>query len=176
MKKWFLNQLRSFSFLLLPLISYLSFKIVNSLECNYFFGLFFYFQLLITVFYFIVFQVEKIYEYNNNKNLRFFLFQISSIILILSFVFTLYYWCLFDYDPSNFSNLKTENRFLVIIDFFFYGLGVFLMNNNSTIQADSFLAKLFVGTEMFSAFIILVLIFANYADFKNSKKKIGEKY
>lgn len=176
MKKWFLYQFRSFLFLLLPILSYLFFKVINSLECNYFFGLFFYFQLLITVFYFIVFQVEKIYEYNNNKNLRFFLFQISSIILILSFVFTLYYWCLFDYDPSNFSNLKTENRFLVIIDFFFYGLGVFLMNNNSTIQADSFLAKLFVGTEMFSAFIILVLIFANYADFKNSKKKIGEKY
>jgi hypothetical protein len=78
---------------------------------------------------------------------------------------------LFDYDHSNFSYVKAGNELFVILDFFFYSLGVFLMNNNSAIQGSSFTAMLFVGTEMFSAFVILVLILANYGDFKESKNK-----
>lgn len=66
-----------------------------------------------------------------------------------------------------FLNFSRENEYL---DFFYYSFGVFIMNNTSEIQASNLCTKLFVGTEMLTAFITLILILANYKDLKAKKR------
>lgn len=158
-------------FVILPFFMYLIFRLMLVEECNEFerygFGFFFFFFLIISNFYFVLYQTEKIHEHEDNSSGRFkFLAHILGIIFFLSLTFASYYWCLFDYNKSSFLKVSEANEYL---DFFYYSFGVFIMNNTSEIQPNSLYAKLFVGTEMLTAFITLILILANYKDLKAKK-------
>ena len=135
----------------------------NDLEKSIF-GFIYFLFLIFSNFYFVVYHTEKIYEHKENSEGRFkFLAHTLGIIFFLSLTFASYYWCLFDYDKSNFSNVSSENTYL---DFLNYSFGIFIMNNTSEIQTNSLYAKLFVGTEMLTAFVTLILILANYKELK----------
>ena len=156
-------------FVIFPFLMYLFFRefLMNEstdLEKNTF-RFFYFFFLIFSNFYFVVYHTEKIYEHRENSEGRFrFLAHTLGIIFFLSLTFASYYWCLFDYNKSNFTNVAEDNIYL---DFLYYSFGVFLMNNTSEIQTNSFYAKLFVGTEMLTAFITLIMILANYKDLKS---------
>lgn len=133
-------------------------------ELIYFYCLTFYFLLLYSCFYFVVYQIEKNFQHPDNVKGNFtFLVHVILIILFLSLIFSSYYWCIYNYNNLNFLNVDESYVFL---DFLFYSFGVFIMNNSSDIQANTMYAKLFVGTEMFTAFICLILILSNFKDFK----------
>lgn len=156
-------------FVFFPFFLYLFFKEVLQRESNdfekYSFGFFFFFFLLFSNFYFVTYHTEKIYQHTENSHGRFkFLAHTLGIVFFLSLTFTSYYWCLFDYNKSNFINVKDSCEFL---EFLYYSFGIFIMNNTSEIQANSLYAKLFVGTEMLTAFITLILILANYKELKS---------
>lgn len=160
-------------FVILPFFCYFIFKEIHVKECTdfekYSFGLFFFFLLLFSNFYFVLYHTEKIYEHQENSKGRFkFLAHTLGIIFFLSLTFASYYWCLFNYDKSNFINVNSEYEYL---DFVFYSFGTFIMNNASEIHANSIFAKLFQGAEMLTAFITLILILANYKDLKASVDK-----
>lgn len=161
-------------FVILPFFTYLVFIIFqrefNEFE-RYFFGFFFFFTLLLSNFYFIIFHTEKIHQHSENSQGRFkFLAHTLGIVFFLSLTFASYYWCLFDYNNENFINVKNTNHFL---EFLYYSFGIFIMNNSSEIEANSLYAKLFVGTEMLTAFITLILILANFKDLKTKKRNIN---
>lgn len=171
MKNLFKYLNRHGVFVILPFFLYLIFRIMVLESCNdlekYFFGFFFFFFLIISNFYFVVYQTEKIHEHEDNSGGRLkFLAHTLGIIFFLSLTFASYYWCLFDYNKSSFLKVSEANEYL---DFFYYSFGVFIMNNTSEIQPNSLYAKLFVGTEMLTAFITLILILANYKDLKAKK-------
>ena len=155
-------------FVIFPFLCYLFFdeflaKRSTDFE-KYSYGFFFFFFLIFSTSYFVVYHTEKMHEHQSSSSGRLkFLAHTLGIVFFLSLTFASYYWCLFDYNKSNFTNVTTENEYL---DFVFYSFGVFIMNNTSKIQAESFYAKLFVGSEMLTAFITLILILANYKDLK----------
>lgn len=158
-------------FVLLPLLSYVLFSVIIKSELTdfyaYSYALFFYLFLLFSVFYFVTYQTEKIFSHIENSNGRFkFLAHTLGIVFFLSLTFSSYYWCLFDYNSESFLNVKKESGVFVFLDFVFYSFGVFVMNNASEIKVNSMYAKLFVGTEMFTAFITLILILSNFKDLK----------
>jgi hypothetical protein len=155
-------------FVIFPFMLYLFFKLFQK-ECSdfekYSFGFFFFFFLVLSNFYFVTYHTEKIYQHSENSGGRFkFLAHTLGIVFFLSLTFASYYWCLFDNNNVNFINVKESNIFL---EFLHYSFGVFIMNNTSEIQANSLYAKLFVGTEMLTAFITLILILANFKDLKS---------
>jgi hypothetical protein len=155
-------------FVILPFLLYLFHREIPVDKHNNFqeynFGFIFFFFLLFSNFYFVVYHTEKIYQHNESSEGRFkFLAHTLGIIFFLSLTFASYYWCLYDYNESSFLNVDKENKYL---DFLYYSFGVFIMNNTSEIQTNSLYAKLFVGTEMLTAFITLILILANYKDLK----------
>lgn len=155
-------------FVIFPFMLYLFFNLFQK-QCNdvgkYSFGILFFFYLLLSNFYFVIYHTEKIHQHSENSNGRFkFLAHTIGIVFFLSLTFASYYWCLFDYNSENFRNVNEPNFFL---EFLFYSFGVFIMNNTSEIQANSLYAKLFVGTEMLTAFITLILILANFKDLKS---------
>lgn len=159
-------------FVVFPFLLYLFFRVMILKESSdfdkYSFGSFFFLFLVFSNFYFVTYHTEKIYQHNQNSEGRFkFLAQTLGIVFFLSLTFASYYWCLFDYDKSNFINVKSQSEYL---DFVYYSFGIFVMNNSSEIQANSLYAKLFVGTEMLTAFITLILILANYKDLKSQSE------
>ena len=156
-------------FVFFPFFLYMFFKTYLLKSTNHFeeysFGIFFFFFLIFSNFYFVVYHTEKIYEHTDSSEGRFkFLAHTLGIIFFLSLTFASYYWCLFDYNKSNFTNVNFENKYL---DFLYYSFGVFVMNNTSGIQANSLYAKLFVATEMLTAFVTLILLLANYKELKS---------
>lgn len=158
-------------FVIFPFFLYLFFKVILMDLCNdfekYIFGFFFFFFLLFSNIYFVLYHTEKVHEHEDDSGGRLkFLVHTLGIIFFLSLTFASYYWCLFDYNKSSFSKVSDINEYL---DFFYYSFGTFIMNNTSEIQPNTFYAKLFVGTEMLTAFITLILILANYKDLKVKK-------
>jgi hypothetical protein len=133
-----------------------------------FVGAMFYILSIFNSSYFIVYQTEKIADFIDKKSGKLkFLAQILIIVLFTSLAFASYNWCIYDYNPDSFRNVKGDNYLELYLDFFYYSLGVFIMNNNSSIEPFSFYSKLFTGTEMIFSFVALVLILANYADLKS---------
>ncbi len=160
-------------FVIFPFLPYFIIKEILFKEFNDFekfsFGLFFFSSLIFSSFYFILYHTEKIYEHKDNSEGRLnFLAHTLGIVFFLSLTFASYYWCLFNYNENSFIKVSNENEYL---DFIYYSFGIFIMNNNSEIQTNSLYAKLFVGTEMLTAFITLILILANYKDLKVHKIK-----
>ena len=156
-------------FVIFPFIMYMFFRTFLMKGCNdfekYSFGLFFFFFLILSNFYFVVYHTEKIYEHKDSSEGRFkFLAHTLGIIFFLSLTFASYYWCLFDYNKLSFVNVSIGNEYL---DFLYYSFGVFIMNNTSEIQTNNLYAKLFVGTEMLTAFVTLILLLANYKELKS---------
>lgn len=159
-------------FVIFPFLSYMFFRTILMEDCNdfekYSFGFFFFFFLIFSNFYFIVYHTEKIHGHKDNIEGRFkFLGHTLGIIFFLSLIFASYYWCLYDYNKSSFINVSKGNEYL---DFLYYSFGVFIMNNTSEIQTNSLYAKLFVCTEMLTAFITLILLLANYKELKANTK------
>ncbi|MCZ2481231.1 hypothetical protein G9H64_13030 [Aquirufa nivalisilvae] len=154
-----------------PFLCYFTFKVFLATEYNSFekysfgFGCLFFFILFISTLYFLTYHTEKIDEHQNNSSgRRKFLAHTMGVVILLSLTFASYYWCIFDYNNLNFTNVSAEKEYL---DFILYSFGIFIMNNTSQIQAKTFYAKFFVGTEMLAAFITLILILANYKDLKD---------
>ncbi len=124
--------------------------------------------LAMTVFVFLLFQCEKIVELLDNKiNKLKFISSIVYFITILSLTYASYYWCIYSFDNSSFKSVANDSFINTYIDFFYYSLGVFLMNNNSGIVANSVYAKIFSSTEMITTFIAIVMILSNYKSMKN---------
>lgn len=158
---------------LLPILIVLNLKIenLNNEVINHVLILSLYFYLLISLVYYIKYQTEKISELIDNKKGNYnLIFKTLSIVFSISIMFGCYYLCLNELDTNSFKNVVGENMFFQFIDYTFFSFGIFIMNNTSEINANSFYSKLFVATEMLSSFLILVLIFANYNDLKNNKK------
>lgn len=136
---------------------------------NYVFllGFLFYIYLLISIVYFLTFKIEKIVKYSISDDTKPILMaHVFMVIIFLTLAFASFYWCIYDYNHNSFKNVIGQNFFEQYFDFFYYSLGIFLVNNNSEIQAVSNYSKLFSLTEMLSTFISIILIFSNYKDFK----------
>ncbi|MDD2191483.1 MAG: hypothetical protein PHO12_02940 [Bacteroidales bacterium] len=122
-----------------------------------------YLLLLIIVFLYLLFQCEKNTDFINKKigQLKF-IISILSVVLTLSFTFGSFYLCLFMFDSNSFINVSGTKFFEQYFNFWYYSLGVFLMNSSSLITPNSITAKLFTLTEMITSFIAIVIILANY--------------
>ena len=128
----------------------------------------YYCNLILFIFTFSIYQCEKIQDFLGHKIGQMkFICSICYILLSLSLIFTSYYFCLYIDNPLNFNNVSKGNIFEQYYDFFFYSLGIFVMNNQSSIESTSFYAKLFVSTEILTVFVLLVVIFANYKELNN---------
>jgi len=115
-----------------------------------------------------LYQSEKIVDFIDKKSgkLRF-LRDMVMFILVLSMTFASFYSAIYHYDPDSFLNVGSGNILEKYFDFVAFSLGVFLINNNSAIIANSLYAKLFVSTEILSSFVMIVLILANLTELKN---------
>lgn len=128
----------------------------------------FYMMLLISVVYFIAFQTEYIYDFIKKKDSKL-KFVLRTVFYIISFSLTFsgYYLSIYLFDNNNFINVTSGNFVEVYFDFFFYSIGVFLINNNSSILANTFFAKLITITEILSSFISIIIILGNFKALRN---------
>jgi hypothetical protein len=123
----------------------------------------FYFFLVYSVWLFLLYQCERLANFIDNKIRKLkFIGSILYIVIFVSLTFASYYFCIYHYDNNSFEFVKGSNLFEVYIDFLYYSLGIFLMNCNSSIVANSLIAKLFTVTEMATTFVAIVLLLANY--------------
>lgn len=72
-------------------------------------------------------------------------------------------------------NVTKENKFAIFLDFFFYSLTSFIMNNSSDIKPNTILAKGIVLTQIIASFITLVLFLSQHKEFGNFFKQIEDR-
>lgn len=180
MNKFLVEIIRNLTIVFFPFLIYYFFSFINTMESsssnilNYFSGGLFYIYSIISIFYFILVQTEKITEYLTKKlNTIEFLINIVALIIFISLSYATFYWCIYDFNNETFNNVMGNNFIEIYFDFFYYSLGVFLVNNNSQIQAATYYSQIFTMTEMISTFIVIIIIFSNYKNlnFKNKPKK-----
>ncbi len=137
-------------------------------------ALIFYIFLLITIFYFLTYQTEHILDFLNEKDSKLtFIIRIIFYILCFSLAFASYYHSIYLYDRGSFSNV-VEGGFLdTYCDFFYYSTGTFLINNNSSIMAETIFAKILSGSEILSSFVSIIVILANYESLKDPINDVG---
>lgn len=154
---------------LLPFLVYYAFTTVSELDTLNLAGkLIFYVLIFLYVFYFILYQCERIQDFISKKIGQMkFICSIIYIVMNFSAIFASYYTCLFIDNSSNFKNVIIGNWAETYIDFFFYSLGLFVMNNPSSIEAATIYSKLFVGTQLITIFVMLIIIFTNYRELNN---------
>jgi len=170
MKKFLKAMQNTGSIIFFPVLMYLMFSvfIVKVKFILVFFYVIYYSFLVHIIFYFMLYQSEKIVDFIDKKSgkLRF-LRDMVMFILFLSMTFASFYSVIYHYDPDSFLYVGSGNILEKYFDFVAFSLGVFLINNNSAIIANSLYAKLFVSTEILSSFVMIVLILANLTELKN---------
>lgn len=131
------------------------------------------FYMFITIYYFFfLFTIsERILSFicslrPNGKSLRNFgatvIMKTSEFVFGISLLFASYYFTIQLYDNTNFKGVIDGNYFLLFIDFYFYALTSFVMNNISEIKPTSILAKIMTTTEVMVSFFTIILYIANY--------------
>lgn len=155
---------------MIPFLFYLMFKkIGNEYQWGLYFEWFIYFVLLLfSSFYYFLYLSEKLSDFINKKigkvKIIAFLFY---IIISVSITFSSYYFCIYLQNQNNFNLVQGNGVIEIYLDFLYYSIGLFLMNNNSSISATSLVAKLFTATEMITSFVMIIILFANFKDLKN---------
>lgn len=154
---------------LLPFLVYYLFTTVSELDTLNLAGkLVFYILVLLYVCFFTLYQCERIQDFISKKIGQMkFICSIIYIVMNFSAIFASFYTCLFIDNSSNFKNVIIGNRAEIYIDFFFYSLGLFVMNNPSSIEAVTIYSKLFVGAQLITIFVMLIIILTNYRELNN---------
>lgn len=171
--KQILNYVRIHGiFIWMPLFIYLPISLLLKTIDNSIYtiiaSVFYFLFLIYCVFYFFMYLTEVLEKFINSgiTKLRF-IWHIILIIIFTSLCFTSFYWCIYNFDNSNFSNLNETNWFYQYLDFFYYSIGIFLVNNESGIIPMSFYAKLFVITEKLTTYTLLIIFLSNYRILRN---------
>lgn len=141
----------------------------------YFFLLFFYFFLIISTINIIFEFVSAIHNCNIGKPKYYIIYEILKFVILISLLYSTYYWIIEDYDKSNFLNVKNGNGFQVYLDFYFYTVTSFLMNNSSDIKPNSFLSKGLVLTQVIFSFVTIVVFLSQYKEFGDISKEIEDR-
>lgn len=159
--------------LFIPLFGYYAMEtylIKGSAFYVYVFSIILYILLVVSVLIYLGIQSEKIAKFIDGELDKFRLtIYVLFVVFILSLTFASYYSCIYKYDPNSFSKVNGDNFIERYINFFYYSLGIFLMNGNSSIEASSKYAILFSSTEMISSFIAIVLILTNYQSLNKNR-------
>ncbi|MDR4954882.1 hypothetical protein REB14_22085 [Chryseobacterium sp. ES2] len=163
--------------LVLPLFMYLVYKTLQKPDdfTFYSFLFFFYFFLIMAIMNIIIDFVTKIHNINQSKPKYYIILEVIKFIVLSSFLFSTYYWIIHDYNNKNFLNVITGNNFEIFLDFYFYSITSFIMNNSSEIKPNTLLAKGFVLTQIIASFSTIVLFLAQYKEFGNIFKQIEDK-
>lgn len=163
--------------LLLPFGMYFiynSFKNLSEFEF-YFFLFFFYFILLNIILFFTLNKVERISIIVESKPKYLILYEVIKYVLIVSVIFSTYYWIIYDYKKQNFINVIEGNQFEIFFDFYYYSLTTFIMNNASEIKPTTILSKFLVLSQILISFSSIVIYLSNHKDFGNFFKQIEDK-
>jgi hypothetical protein len=128
-----------------------------------------------SVMYLIIEFVEKIHIVNEGKPKYYLIWEVLKFIFLISILFSTYYWIINDNNSNNFLNVTKENKFAIFLDFFFYSLTSFIMNNSSDIKPNTILAKGIVLTQIIASFITLVLFLSQHKEFGNFFKQIEDR-
>lgn len=163
--------------LLLPFAMYFIYTTLEGVSKSqfYFFLFFFYLVLLIITLLFTQMKVEKISLILESKSKYLILYEALKYILIVSFVFSTYFWIIYDYDKQNFTDVVGGNQFEIFFDFYYYSLTTFIMNNASEIKPATLSAKFLVLSQVLISFSSLVIYLSNHKDFRNFFKQIEDK-
>jgi len=172
MKNFIIKAIEHLGVLIFPFFVYSTMDEMNqnkSAISAYALSIVFYLMMLITVLFYLKYHSEKITEFIFGKlNKIKFSIYILFVITYIPAICAVYYICIYKYDPCSFQNVNGANFLERYINFFYYSLGIFLMNGNSSIEASSPYAIIFSSTEMISSFIAIVLILTNYQSLKKS--------
>lgn len=154
---------------------YKSFENVN--EFSFYTYIIFFIFILINISMF--FMLQKVEEITNiityNKPKYLIIYEVLKYVLITSFLFSSYYWIIFDYKNENFINVTKGNSIEIFFDFYFYSITTFLMNNASEIKPNSILSKLLITNQILLSFSAIVLFLSNYKEVGNFFKQIEDK-
>ncbi|MCU7613945.1 hypothetical protein N0B16_05805 [Chryseobacterium sp. GMJ5] len=163
--------------LILPILMYLLYKSLGTLS-NFEFYLylaFFYYFILMSVMSLIIEFFEKIYVVNEEKPKYHLISEVLKFIFLISILFSTNYWIINDNNSSNFLNVTKGNKFEIFLDFFFYSLTTFIMNNSSEIKPNTIIAKAVVLTQIIASFTTLVLFLSQHKEFGNIIKQIEDR-
>jgi len=174
--KYQLSQLKALIFNnvilinIFPLLLYQIFNLIgNENQWNLYVEWVIYFVfLLFSSFYYFLYLSEKLSDFIDKKigkvKIIAFLFY---IIISVSITFSTNYFCIYFHNQNSFNLVQGNNVFEIYLDFLYYSIGLFLMNNNSSISATSLVAKLFTATEIITSFVMIIILFANFKDLQN---------
>ena len=167
----------TFLSLILPFGMYFIYKTFSEISTFgfYFYLSFFYYFLLMAIFQLTLKTVEKIHSINQNKTKYLLIFEVVKFVLLMGFLFSSYFWIIFDYNNENFINVKNGNMFETFFDFYFYSLTSFIMNNGSDIKPTSILSKIIVLTQNLWSFITIVIFLSQHKEIGNFFKEIEDR-
>lgn len=162
---------------LLPFGMYFIYKSFENLsEFEFYFYLFFFYFILLNIILFVTLtKVEKISLIIENKPKYLILYEVIKYVLIVSFIFSIYYWIIYDYKKQNFTNVIEGTQFEIFFDFYYYSITTFIMNNASEIKPNTILSKFLVLSQILISFSSIIIYLSNYKDFGNFFKKIEDR-
>jgi len=163
--------------LVMPFLMYVIYQSLQNLDTFnfYFFLSFFYLFLILSIMNFIVDFVSEIHNINQSKPKYYIILEVIKFISLSSLLFSTYYWIIQDYNSKNFLNVVNGNKFEIFLDFYFYSITSFIMNNSSEIKPNSLLAKSIVLTQVISSFSTIVLFLSQYKEYGNIIKQIEDR-
>lgn len=167
----------SFLALLLPFgmyFLYCTFEDVSEINF-YYFSFFFYFVLVQIILYFTIKKVDRIVIISERKNYYLVIYEVLQYVLIISFIFSMYYWIIYDFKKENFSNVVNGSGLEIFFDFYFYSITTFVMNNGSDIKPTAILSKFLVMTQIIISFTAVVIYLSNHQKIGNLFKHIEDR-
>lgn len=112
----------------------------------------------------------------NRKNKPFLIIvEFLKFVFLISLFFSAYFFTLQLYDPDSFIGVIDGNTIEKVLDFYFYSMTNFILNNSSDIKPNSLVAKGLVATQTITSFSTIVLYLAYYKSSGSILNQLEEK-